>query len=288
MTEAVAAVDPMVEEQQEQEEYPPYWVPPPSDLIFDDGDKMESFWHFGSASLLVANYVAARGGRRDDYFAAANMFLYFSAQQVRNKDYRGPDVFIVKDVDGSLYREGWVVWDEGGRYPNVVFELLSTSTEKVDLGKKKQIYEQTMRVPEYFCIAPQVERLLGWRLTEGVYETIPPDERGWLWSKELELWIGPWHGAYLGEEHTWTRFYTASGDLVLLPDEAAEQRAEVAEQRMEAQRQRAEEERQRAEEERQRAEEERQRAEEERQRADALASRLAELEAELRRLREAE
>lgn len=260
MATAMIVEEPLVEdqeEQEEQEEYPPYWVPPPTDLIFDDGDKMESFWHFSNAALLVDNYVAARGGKRDDYFAAANMFLYFSAQQVRNKDYRGPDVFIVKNVDGSLHREGWVVWDEGGRYPNVVFELLSTSTEKFDLGKKKQIYEQTMRVPEYFCVAPEVERLMGWRLDKGAYQEITPDARGWLWSEELELWLGPWHGAYLGEEHTWLRFYTPEGNLVLLASEAAEQRAD----------------------------EERQRAEAAEQRADTLAARLAELEAELRRVR---
>jgi hypothetical protein len=28
------------------------------------------------------------------------MFIYFSAEQVRSRDYRGPDFFVVKGVDG--------------------------------------------------------------------------------------------------------------------------------------------------------------------------------------------
>lgn len=67
---------------------------------------------------------------------------------------------------------------------------------------------------------------------------IEPDERGWLRSKELELWFGPWRGEFLGKEQTWLRLYTPEGDLVLLPREAAEQRATTAEQQLEDERKR--------------------------------------------------
>jgi hypothetical protein len=98
---------------------------------------------------------------------------------------------------------------------------------------------------------------LGWRVTANGYTPIEPDERGWLWSEQLGMWLGSWHGIYLGEEHTWPRLYHPDGRLVLLPEEAA----------------------------RSDAEQQRQRAEQERQRAETLEARLAELEAELRRLR---
>lgn len=199
---------------------------PPTDLPYDDGDPMESPWHFGNAALLVTSYVAARGGRLDDYYIGANMFVYYSSQQVRNRDYKGPDVFIVKGVDGTRTRRSWIVWEEGGRYPDVIFELLSPSTESEDLGRKKLLYERVFHTQECFCITPEVERLLGWRLIEGEYAPIEPDARGWLWSKELGLWLGPWRGVFLGEEHTWLRFYTSAGTLVFLPEEAERQRAE--------------------------------------------------------------
>jgi Uma2 family endonuclease len=251
---------------------------PPTNLPYDDGEPMESPWHYKASSLIMASYVAARGGRMDDFYVGANMFVYFSAQQAKNYDYKGPDVFIVNNVDGPRERFYWAIWDEGGRYPDVIFELLSQSTEKEDLNAKKQLYEQRFRLPEYFCVAPEVERLLGWRLERQEFVPIPQDERGWLWSEELKLWLGPWRGMYLGEEHTWLRFYDAQGQLVLLPDEAAALRAEAEAQRAEAEAQRAEAEAQRA----SAAE---QRAEAEAQRAADLTARLAEMEAELKRLR---
>jgi hypothetical protein len=47
------------------------------------------------------------------------MFVYYSRDQAMNRDFRGPDFFLVLDVDGSRERQGWVVWEEGGRYPDV-------------------------------------------------------------------------------------------------------------------------------------------------------------------------
>lgn len=134
---------------------------PPADLPYDDGNKMESPWHFGNATLLIDNYVAARGGRFTDFFVGANMFVYYSMDQVRNRDYRGPDVFIVNDVDGARDRNYWAIWEEQGRYPDVIIELLSPSTEHVDLGVKKDLHERTFRTAEYICVAPNVERLMG-------------------------------------------------------------------------------------------------------------------------------
>jgi hypothetical protein len=139
----------------------------------------------------------------------------------------------------------------------VIFELLSPSTQQIDLEEKKQLYATTFRTSEYFCIAPQVERLIGWRFERRSYVPIEPDTRGWLWSEELGIWLGPWRGTFMGREDTWLRFYHRDGSLVLLPDEAERQRADA----------------------------ERQRADAERQRADDLAARVAEMEAELKRLR---
>jgi len=222
----------------------------PTDLPYDDGEPMASPWHAGSGPLLKASYVALHGGRMTDYYVGVNMFVYYSWKQVRNKDYKGPDLYFVKNVEGARDRLYWAIWDEDGRYPDVIIELLSETTQAEDLGAKKRLYEQVFRTTEYFCVAPQVQRLLGWRLTDGHYKAIKPNDQGRLWSKELDLWLGSWQGVYLGEEHTWLRFFTSNGELVLLPDEA-----------------------------------ERQRAEAERQRADNLAARVEALETQLRALR---
>jgi hypothetical protein len=245
---------------------------------------MESPWHVGSGTLLKASYIAARGGLMTDYYVGVNMFVYYSWKQVRNQEFKGPDVFFVHEVEGQRRRLYWAIWDEDGRYPDVIVELLSNSTEREDLGQKKKLYERTFQTGEYFCVAAECERMLGWRLAERAYEPIERSENGWLWSKQLGLWLGPWSGAYLGEQHVWPRFYYPDGTLVLLPEESERQRANSAAQRAEAEAQRAEAEAQRAEAEAQRAEAEAQRAEAEAQRAEAQAQRAERLAARLREL----
>lgn len=82
------------------------------------------------------------------------MFVYYSSTQARNRDFRGTDFFAVLDVDGTTSRQGWVVWDEDGRYPDVIVELLSESTAEADFGIKKDIYERRFRTPNYFVFDP--------------------------------------------------------------------------------------------------------------------------------------
>ncbi|MCG8351890.1 MAG: Uma2 family endonuclease [Chloroflexales bacterium] len=286
---------------------------PTLDLPDEDGVPLETNWHRVQINLLI-DVLRYRWRDRQDFFAGGNMFIYYSLQQARNRDYKGPDFFVVKDVDGSYARPKWVVWEEAGRYPDVIIELLSPSTAAEDLGLKKQLYATTFHTRNYFCYDPDQCQLHGWQLGLQGYEVTPINAQGRMWSAELDAWVGLWNGVYQQQADVWLRLFTADGALI--PTEAeAEARAE-AEIQAEAERQRAEAERQRAEAEaearaeaetqteaeRQRTEAERLRAEveakaraeaeiqaeAERQHADELAARLATLEAELRRLRDAE
>ena len=133
----------------------------------------------------------------------------------------GPDFFVVKDVDGERDREAWIVWEEKGRYPNLIVELSSPSTIDIDLGPKKHLYEQTFHTPEYFCYNPDGSQLMASRYIE-----LEPNEQGWLWSEEMDLWLGTWQGEIQRTTATWLRSYTADGRLMPTRAEAAE--AEVA------------------------------------------------------------
>jgi len=249
---------------------PEEWQPsmPPTDLIFDDGEPLESNRHRIAMNLLIDSFKH-HWAERTNFFAGGNMFLYYSTKQVRNRDFRGPDFFVVLDVDNDPTRLGWVAWEEEGRYPDVIIELLSNSTAKVDLGVKKDLYEQVFKTKDYFVFHPfQPSSFQGWHLdVDRGYQPLILNEQNRLWCQTLELWLGPWEGVIQGDATVWLRFYDAAGNLVLLPDEAERQRAD-------AERQRADAERQRADAERQRADAERQRADAERQRAERLAERL--------------
>ena len=213
-------------------EITPDWEPPmpPTDLIFDDGELLESKRHRIAMNVLIDSLYQHWSGR-SDFFAGGNMFIYYSSTQARNRDYKGPDFFVVLDVDGKTDRQGWVVWEEEGRYPDMIVELTSPSTASVDIGKKKDIYEQTFHTQNYFIFNPfDKKSLQGWRLEKKKYQKLPLNDKGWLWCEELELWLGTWEGTILQEEAVWLRFYDEQGNLVLLPGEVADQESQRADQ----------------------------------------------------------
>lgn len=182
---------------------------------------------------------------------------HYSPHQRKSEDFRGPDFFVVLGTEHKP-RKSWVVWEEGGNYPNVIVELLSDSTAATDKGLKKEIYQKTFRTPEYFWFDPNNLEFAGFVLLAGKYQPLQPNAQGWLWSEQLEL--------YLGIYQEKLRFFNAQGELAPTPEEVALQET-----------QRAEQEKLRAEQEKLRAEQERQRAEQEKQRSDRLAAKLQEL-----------
>ncbi|MEH2456431.1 Uma2 family endonuclease [Nostoc sp.] len=207
------------------------WEPPmpPTDLIFDDGEPLESNRHRIAMNVLIRSLQQA-WANRNDLFTVGNMFIYYSSTQVRNRDFRGPDFFVVLNVDSNNSRLGWVVWEENGRYPDVIVELMSPSTAAIDKGIKKNLYEQTFRTSDYFVYDPfDPNSLQGWHLDDNQqYQPLTPNERGWLWCKRLGFWLGTSQGIIDRETAVWLRFYDVAGNLVLLPEEAAIAQAEAA------------------------------------------------------------
>jgi Uma2 family endonuclease len=161
---------------------PEGYLPPPTDLPEEDGVPLETDWHRIEMNLLI-ELVTLHNEGREDYFVGGNMFIYFDAKQAVDRNFRGPDFFYVSDVPLNPSRGSWRVWNEQGRYPDVLIELTSPSTADLDRGVKKDEYERTFRTPEYFIYDPDTEKVQGWRLGANLrYRAIKPNDKGWLWS----------------------------------------------------------------------------------------------------------
>ncbi len=210
-------------------------------LLLSDEPPLETERHLNQIMLLLwclkwwwRSRPDAPPSRRNNFYAAGNLTIYYSPRQRRNENFRGPDFFVVLDTE---YRErtSWVVWEEDGKYPNVIIEMLSDSTAETDRVTKRELYQNVFRTPEYFWFDPYSLEFQGLRLSqEGEYVEITQNERGWMWSEQLELYLG------IVEEKL--RFLMATGDLVPDPTESSiQERLEK-----EAERQRADAERQRA------------------------------------------
>lgn len=199
--------------------------------------EMETHAHVMELVILLTSLEYAWRGR-SDYFASGNLSIFYSVasprtgRAVRRKlEFCGPDFFVVLDPIKKPTRNSWVVQNEGGKYPNVIVEVLSNRTRKNDRGKKKSIYEQVFKTPEYFLFDPAKSTLEGYRLAQGHYETIAPDASGHLPSEQLGLALGLVDMPPLGRKMA--RLFTLKGELVPLPPEAAE-REEARAKREEA------------------------------------------------------
>lgn len=197
---------------------------------------MESDWHRLAMTLLI-ELVGRHLQGREDYFVGGNMFIYFDVRQARDRHFRGPDFFFVWDAPLNPPRRYWAVWDEGGKYPDVIIELSSPTTKDEDHGSKKTTYERIFHTSEYFIYDPFAQNLRGWRLDgKQRYQEIQPNDKGWLWSEQLGLWLGTWTGSYQGKQEVFVRFFDKDGRTVA----TAEEQAALERKRAEAERQRAE------------------------------------------------
>lgn len=236
-----------------------------------DGVPLENIWHRKNIYLLCDS-LENHWLDRHDFFIGGNMCVYYSLIQAKNRDFLGPDVFVVQGVDRDKPRQVWATWREDNRGLDVVIELLSPTTGTHDLTDKKDLYEQKLHTKEYFCYDPETHTVMGWRLdSRHRFQKIEPASDGRLWCEELGLWLGTWEGLYGAVYDTWLRWFDADGNLCLLLDESEARRADAATERADA--------------ETERANAATERAKTATERANAEAQRAAKAEAELERLR---
>ena len=193
---------------------PNYEIIFPQGEFWSDEPPLETYLHLTQIILLLKS-LQWLWQSREDYFAAGNLTIYYSPNQKKSEYFRGPDFFVVLGTKWNEKRKSWVVWEEEGKYPNVIIEILSDSTAETDRGEKKEIYQDIFRTPDYFWFDPYTLEFQGFTLISGNYQPIEPNEQGWLWSEQLQL--------YLGIYEDKLRYFTAEGELVPSPEEAASQ-----------------------------------------------------------------
>jgi Uma2 family endonuclease len=244
-----------------------------AELLPPPDEPMESARHLQQIIVLTQSLDYA-WSHRSDFYLGANMPVYYSQAQTKRNDFRCPDVFVVLDTHRQPERRAWIVWEEDGRGPDLVVELLSESTEDVDRGEKKRIYARSLKVPEYFLFDPFSGVLEGYELhylehdpgqsdeVLHVYAPKVPDAQGRL-STRLGLRLGKVRGSHGGIEADWLRWIDRSGQPLPMPGEVANAEAERANAEAE------------------RANAEAERANAEAERAERLQAELAELKKQL-------
>ncbi|MGH2414689.1 MAG: Uma2 family endonuclease, partial [Microcystaceae cyanobacterium] len=198
---------------------------PPGDLLSDE-PPLETELHLRQLVLLI-QCLEEWWKERQDFYAFGNLTIYYSPHQRKFEQFRGSDFFVVLGTERKP-RKSWVVWEEEGKYPNIIVEILSDTTADTDRGLKKQIYQDIWRTPDYFWFDPYTLEFQGFQLVAGQYQELQPNPQGWLWSQQL--------GLYLGIQSEQLRFFSPEGQLILTPQEQAvqeRQQKELTQQRAE-------------------------------------------------------
>ncbi len=188
--------------------------------LYSDEPQMESDQHLRQMLLLIS-CLDMLWQDRNDFYVSGNLTVYYSPKKIKKRDFRGPDFVVALDTQ-KYPRKSWVVWEEDGKYPNVIVEILSDSTADVDRTTKKQLYQDTFRTPEYFWVDPHSGEFEGFILVGGTYQPISPNQEGHRWSQQLKLFLGMYNSQL--------RYFKPEGDMVPTPLKAAQQAQQEAQQ----------------------------------------------------------
>lgn len=155
-----------------------------------------------------------------------NQLMYYN--RLNGRDNVSPDVYVALDVEPGG-RPKWETWIEG-KFPDIVFEITSPSTQDVDVGSKRELYTR-LGVREYYIYDPQQEMvppLRGYARQGEALTPLAPLPSGAVVSPLLDVEFRP-VGDYLRVVDP------ATGRPIRTPDEerrdriAAEDRAARAE-----------------------------------------------------------
>jgi Uma2 family endonuclease len=210
---------------------PPTTVPWRNGYPTSDGKPMaETDWHRDLMNALIQT-LEVRYVDQPRVYVSGNLLIFY--EEGNRRIHVSPDVFVVKGI-AKHQRPNYLLWEEG-KGPDVAIELTSSSTRNEDLEDKYNLYQDVLRIKEYFLFDPLSDYLQpplqGHRLRGGRYRQIRA-VAGRLPSQVL--------GLHLERNGRELRLYDpATGQWLLTPLEMATT-AETARQQAEAARQQAE------------------------------------------------
>jgi Uma2 family endonuclease len=180
----------------------------PSNRLYpaSDGRPMtETDYHRQDMTDLIETLQVRYAGDPQVY-VSGNLLIFYVPGNKRK--HLAPDVFVVQGVSKHP-RLNYLIWEEG-KGPDAVIELTSSSTRAEDTKKKFALYQDMLKVQEYFLFDPRADYLdpplQGFRRERGKFKPIQRvrdrlpskvlglhlERSGWqlrLYDPETEEWL---------------------------------------------------------------------------------------------------
>lgn len=163
-------------------------------------------------------------------YVSGNLLVFYVPNDKRR--HLSPDVFVVFGVPKGD-RLNYLTWEEG-KGIDLVIELTLSSTRIVDVKRKFQLYQDVLKVKEYFLFDPYQDYLKpplqGYRLRRGGYAPIRL-VKGRLPSKVLGLHLEK-NDKELRLYNPATKYWLPTMQELVAREAAARQRAEAEIERL--------------------------------------------------------
>ena len=219
--------------------YIPYVSPLEDDELYleSDGKPMAETERHRNLMIYAIQTLESHFEAVPDVCVSGNMMMYY-----RPGDYWksvSPDVFVTFGVERKE-RRTYRIWEEG-KPPDFVLEFSSKRTAANDLGLKKDLYAEVIRVREYFLYDPERRYLpsgplIGFRLENQSYVRIPPSIGGGIPSETLGVELrlrGDGFGFYDVIFGEWLKTPAEKAAAAFHEEAAARQAAEIRAQQAE-------------------------------------------------------
>ncbi|MFI5454097.1 MAG: Uma2 family endonuclease [Isosphaerales bacterium] len=163
-------------------------APPEIEYPSSDGEPMAETPLHRDVMLDLIAMLKDCFAAQPDVYVSGNMMMYYVEGNADKSV--SPDVFVSLGIPKLPEREIYQVWREG-KGPDVVIEVTSKTTARVDQRRKFDLYRDVLKVSEYFLFDPRDHSLAGtslcgYRLIDDQYELIPKTG-GRLASEVLSL-----------------------------------------------------------------------------------------------------
>ncbi len=135
-------------------------APPPAHYPDSDGQPMADNTHqFDWISLLKWNAEAQYRDNPSVFVAGDHLIYPVEGDAVTRQ---APDVYVAFGRPKG-HRGSYRVWEEGGLFPQVIFEVWSPSNRRQEMDDKRDFYER-YGAEEYYVVYPEFPaHLEGWR-----------------------------------------------------------------------------------------------------------------------------
>jgi Uma2 family endonuclease len=149
-------------------------TPPEIDYPTSDGRPMAETDDHRDLMLTLIETLKMDRAADPNFYVSGNLLIFY--EQGNRRRHVAPDVFVVRGV-GNHNRDHYLIWKEG-KGPELAIELTSKSTREEDVEDKFELYQDVLKIGEYFLFDPHRDYLKpplqGFRLTASRYVRIEP------------------------------------------------------------------------------------------------------------------